>query len=637
MHTRLAMTTAILMLVRFAPAYSQDCQDCKNRRVTLYDNEVNVPRPSANPDSIYRYWDYFFIAGGVKEYLANTDPTRDCIRRLDGAFFTKKDTVTSNIKFGLEHANLPPPGEAPGSPDYLLYGVVTAQSFTLMLETGKTRELVKSGVIALPAGFDPFQIGRTVAAFVGPLYTTIMDFERRKRDQGEPYAIQPKITLIPGTAKLKVNEKTNIDVVFKDCDGAPLKQRHITFTADGGTLKSADVTTDDQGRGTLEFTAGPVPALATVTSDYPYQQPAGYMSAISAEPASIQIDKPSTSWFAAGTFAIDNVTNLQSSGAFETKTGGGNDGTTISFSAWVTNMSPIPGQFSSTWLTTTQLKYAGSYHESYYEHSHMEVSAGGVFAMIDDQLTNIVNATSTNTRTPDLTISIYKNSYNISIQQMDAVQTGGETTTRVSVDPIAGRKTDTQVTPASPKKSMGLSVGGVNRDTVYSNVETTDFGDGRITKTVTQVTQQFSWKDNVCKLTYIRGIREDSQMRSNYNEDTYSNQTFRVTFLLSYTGDPPTWVEAPEQNVPTKFVLGQNYPNPFNPSTTISYNLPQTTHATLAITDLLGRKITTLVDEVRPAGLHMMQWNASGLPSGVYFLRMSSGGIVETRKLVLAK
>jgi hypothetical protein len=623
-------------LITSTLALGQDCQDCKTRRVILYDNEVNVARPST-VDSIYRYWDYFFIAGGVRDYESNTDPTRDCIRRLDGAFFTNRDTLTSNIKFGLEHANLPPPGEAAGSADYILYGVVTAQSCTLRLEAGKTRELVKSGVIALPSGFNPIQIGRTVAAFVGPLYTTMMDFEKRKRDQGEPYAISPKLTLIPGKAKLKVNEKTNIDVLFKDCDGVPLKQRHLTFMADGGTLKNADITTDDQGRGTLEFTAGPVPALANVTSVYPYQQPAGYMSAISAEPASIQIDKPSTSWFVTGTFAIDNVTSLQSSGAFETKTGGGNDGTTIWFSGWVTNMSPVPGQFSSTWLTTTQLKYSGTYRESYYEHSHSEVSAGGVFAMIDDQLNNTVNASSTKTRTPDLTISIYRDSYNFSIQQMDAAQTGGEITTRVSVDPISGRTTDTQFSPASSKKTLGLSVQGASRDTTYSISETTDLGDGRTTTTVTQVTQEFYWKENVCILSYIRGVREESHLTGIYTEDTYSNQTFRGTFLLSYRGDPPTSVESARPGTPEVFVLAQNYPNPFNPRTVITYVLPASARTTLTIADVLGRTITTLVDDEKPAGMHILTWNAAGLSSGVYFLQMRAGGFVETRKMLLAK
>jgi hypothetical protein len=637
MSPKILPIIALLTFLFPALSYGQSCQDCKTRRVILYDNEVNVPRPTGSVDSIYRYWDYFYLAGGVKDYMVNMDPTRECITKLDGAFFTVPDTLTSNLTYGQEHANIPPAGASAGFTDYLLYGVVSGQSFTLKLETGKTREVVKSGVASLPKGFDPLQVGRVAAASVGPLYTTILDFEKRKRDEGEPYAIQPKISFIPGKTKLKANEKTNIDVLFKDCDGAPLKQRHITCTVDGGTLKSADVTTDDAGHGTLEFTAGSAAALANITATYPFEKPTGYQDAADVEPASIQIDKPNTSWYTTATLDLDEVTSLNAKDASEVKTAGGNEETKITFSAWVTNLSPLSGQFASTPLTTSQLSYAGSYRDSYHEHSHFEITAGDVSVMRDIQFTRIINAASTQKNVPELGISIWKDSYSIGIHQMDAVQTGGETSVTVAADPISGRTTDTQVSPASPTKTLGLSVQEVSRDTTYSISETTDLGDGRKTTTVTQVTQQFYWKDNVCKLTYVRGVREDSRIAGVYTEDSYSNQTYTVKFLLSYTGDPPTGVEAPGVSASTQFVLAQNYPNPFNPSTMISYALPKATHTTLTIIDLLGRRIATLVNEVKPAGLYAIPWNAGGLPSGVYFLQMRAGGFVETRKLLLAK
>jgi hypothetical protein len=626
------MSISIILAVEVFP---QDCQECKIRRVIMYDNQVNVQRPTS-VDSIYRYWDYFFIAGGVRDYFSRTDPSRDCILRLDGAFYTKKDTITNYIKFGAEHANTPPSGGIGGVADYLVYGVVNGQSCTLRLETAKTRELVKSGVLALPAGFEPIQTGKTLAAFVGPLYTSIMDFEKKKRDQGEPYALSPKVTLIAGKSKLNVNEKTTIDVLFKDCDGAPLKNRHLSFFADGGTLKSAELTTDDQGRGTLEFTAGPVPALANITSDYEYQKPSGEVVGGEVEPASIQIEKPNTSWYVTALFEISNVSTLTGTSQYENVSSGSMDHTQIVFYAWVTNINPVSGQFSSIPMSTSQLVFSGNYTGSSHWHSHSEASAGSVYTMLDDQLASVVNAGSTKAQVPDLTLSIYKGSFSFSINKIDAVQTGGETRTRITVDPIVGQKTETTVTPASPKKSLGLTVQSLNRDTVYSMIENTTQA-GRTTKTVTQVSQLFSWKNNVCVLKYVRGTREDSHLDGIYTEDTYSNQTFTVTLTLSYTGDPPTGVATDQPPVPASFALNQNYPNPFNPSTTISYALPNATHATLTVTDLLGRNIATLVDEVEPAGLHLVQWNAGGLPSGVYFLRMNAGGFVDTKKMLLAK
>jgi uncharacterized Zn-binding protein involved in type VI secretion len=123
-----------------------------------------------------------------------------------------------------------------------------------------------------------------------------------------------------------------------------------------------------------------------------------------------------------------------------------------------------------------------------------------------------------------------------------------------------------------------------------------------------------------------------------------------VNFNSSNSGDQ--WNFAPNKTVnvrasttaadagtaiPHQFSLSQNYPNPFNPSTVISYVLPIASQTTLTISDVRGRDIATLLDEEKPAGLHTVKWDAAGLPSGVYFLRMKAGEFVQTRKLLLTK
>jgi hypothetical protein len=89
--------------------------------------------------------------------------------------------------------------------------------------------------------------------------------------------------------------------------------------------------------------------------------------------------------------------------------------------------------------------------------------------------------------------------------------------------------------------------------------------------------------------------------------------------------------------IPAKPVLHQNYPNPFNPSTTISFMLPSKSHVTLAIFDVMGRKVWTLVSEDLPAGSHQRQWNASGCASGMYFYRLTAGAYAETKRLLLVR
>lgn len=89
--------------------------------------------------------------------------------------------------------------------------------------------------------------------------------------------------------------------------------------------------------------------------------------------------------------------------------------------------------------------------------------------------------------------------------------------------------------------------------------------------------------------------------------------------------------------IPDRFELSQNYPNPFNPTTTIAYSLIEPTQVSLKVYDMLGREVTTLVDEYKEAGEHKVEFNANGIPSGVYFYRISAGELTDTRKMTLMK
>lgn len=89
--------------------------------------------------------------------------------------------------------------------------------------------------------------------------------------------------------------------------------------------------------------------------------------------------------------------------------------------------------------------------------------------------------------------------------------------------------------------------------------------------------------------------------------------------------------------IPTNFALYQNYPNPFNPTTTITYDIPLRASVKLVIYNVLGQKIATLVDEVQEPGRYNVTFEASNLPSGVYFYRLEADKFVQTRKMLLVK
>ena len=98
-----------------------------------------------------------------------------------------------------------------------------------------------------------------------------------------------------------------------------------------------------------------------------------------------------------------------------------------------------------------------------------------------------------------------------------------------------------------------------------------------------------------------------------------------------------TGISKTNNELPTSFSLSQNYPNPFNPSTRIRYELPVSSKVKIMIYDILGREITTLINETRPAGRYEIKWNASRFSSGVYFYRIQAGNFVQTKKLMLLK
>ncbi len=114
---------------------------------------------------------------------------------------------------------------------------------------------------------------------------------------------------------------------------------------------------------------------------------------------------------------------------------------------------------------------------------------------------------------------------------------------------------------------------------------------------------------------------------------TFDRYSF-VNFVIDNTVD----VERNTQDgIVSTFSLDQNYPNPFNPRTMISYQLPTGSFVTLKIFDVLGREVTTLVNEWKDAGRYKVEWKGENQPSGVYLYRLQAGSFQETRKMILLR
>lgn len=110
-----------------------------------------------------------------------------------------------------------------------------------------------------------------------------------------------------------------------------------------------------------------------------------------------------------------------------------------------------------------------------------------------------------------------------------------------------------------------------------------------------------------------------------------------VVRLLQLSISKITGVEFTTPDVPVRFELYQNYPNPFNPTTKIGFALPRDAKVKLEVFNALGEKIAVLKDEYMRAGVHTVEFNASGLASGIYFYRLTADDFVATKKMVLIK
>ena len=92
-----------------------------------------------------------------------------------------------------------------------------------------------------------------------------------------------------------------------------------------------------------------------------------------------------------------------------------------------------------------------------------------------------------------------------------------------------------------------------------------------------------------------------------------------------------------ERSLPTEMILHQNYPNPFNPTTIIKYEISKPIHVTIAVLNILGQRIATLIDEEKYPGNYQLRWDPKNYPSGIFFYQMSTNDFTQTKKMIYLK
>jgi hypothetical protein len=120
------------------------------------------------------------------------------------------------------------------------------------------------------------------------------------------------------------------------------------------------------------------------------------------------------------------------------------------------------------------------------------------------------------------------------------------------------------------------------------------------------------------------------------SSEYFQYHPFLKNYLPKMLSFLPTSVERTNE-IAKDFNLYQNYPNPFNPSTTIEFDIPERSNVKLIVYDILGREIETLIDKELEPGKYKLNFNATNLPSGVYFYTLKTPKFTKTNKMLLIK
>jgi hypothetical protein len=646
---RTIVVSVLLNVGLVATTVAQDCKDCGNRIVFVADNTINntIPVPTDSRDSLAWYINLLQISKGTWLGMKDSDPTSSCLS-VNRSVLSYIDTsyASSPGLFQMALALIDnTTSNAKPDPDYRTFGVIESSGggyvFHIALMPVRGVDILKRAEVTFSKSFDPLAVGIDAAQKLGPVYTEIMNFEKTKRDQGAPYAIQPRITITPSKMALDFREATNVHVTATDCDGVPLRNRKISLNASGGTLTQSSVQTDNNGTADFLFTAGTTPTLAVIQGSFDFTTASEKQKSADITPAGIQIKKPANAWNVVGSLSVSNSFVEHGAGTLAgidhtIREVDESSSTRIDFNAWVNNAAFFPDEFFND-SPSIVLHYSATFDSKNYSFDNYHNPKGYMTQIYGASASAAKRFSGVESAPTELSLSIDGKNYSFGIGGIAAPKTGSGVRQRFGWDPISGTTQSSEITTTEPVEELSLWIGNVSRDTSYTESTIRTVFDVTIAE-VRTVVQKCSWKNNVCVLSLTETTTETTTKNSPDASDIQiAHGLTKAMMFISKNDQKPTAIESSEKKSVIQFSLKDNYPNPFNPSTSITYQVAAPGRITITAYDVLGRVVATLVDAEKHVGTYTVRWDASGLPSGVYFLQLKAGEFVQTRKLLLAK
>jgi hypothetical protein len=190
-----------------------------------------------------------------------------------------------------------------------------------------------------------------------------------------------------------------------------------------------------------------------------------------------------------------------------------------------------------------------------------------------------------------------------------------------------------EVQPGTIGNQIVLEVANISKTAEADNVEIK----------LVKPSKFLKFKEDQVEITHID---KNKETEAAFNFDIAllapANSKDTVMFQITGKGVNATKSFILKYSPPKQYTLYQNYPNPFNPTTTIRYSIPAAetqnfASVQLKVYDVLGREVTTLVNEEKKPGNYEVRFNASNFASGVYIYRLTAGNFVSVKKMMLLK